>query len=134
MVRMSNSTVLSDFARSIRDEPLYYIYKHRIYVTSNEVAPEEVTAWLRKRYAESRRGNRYRVVSYRHSDGNRYVDYILMETCKDTDLIYMKMRWGWSEHKVQRGERIARRKLTKDQRAIRDALIKRTLEDFYNTL
>ena len=135
MTRAARSaTVLGDFQRTVRDEPLFYIYKHRVYVTSSEVQPEEVNSWLRKRYAESRRGNRYRVVTYAHKDGNRYVDYVLMETCKDNDLLYMKMRWGWSEHKVQRGERVARRRLTPDQRAQLDQIIRRAREDYFNNL
>ena len=128
------TTVLSDFNRTLRDEPLYYIYKHRVYVTNNDVSPDEVTAWLRKRCAESRRGNRYRVVTYLNRDGHRYVDYVLMETCKDNDLIYMKMRWGWSEHKVARGERTPRKKLTTEQRIRRDAIVNNALQDFYATL
>ncbi len=128
------ATVLADFQRTMRDEPLYYIYKHRIYVEKNEVSAEEVHAWLVMRYVKAQRGNRYRVVTYKHQNGERYVDYILMETCRDKDLIEMKMRWGWTEHKVSRESRVPRLKLSKEQRVIRDAIVKRALEDFYATL
>jgi len=128
------ATVLGDFKRSVRDEPLFYIYKHRIYVTGNKVVPEEVHSWLRKRYAESRRGNRYRVTTYAHIDGGRYVDSILMETCKDEDLTFMQLRWGWSDHKVQRGDRLPRKRMTKEQRAELDSIIRRAREDYFNNL
>ena len=128
------STVLGEFQRSVRDEPLFYIYKHRIWVTSEKVDPNEVNTWLRKRYVESRRGNRYRVATYLHKDGNRYVDSILMETCKEDDLLYMKLRWGWSNHKVQRGERLPRRKLTKEQRQQLDYIIQKARDDFFNAM
>ena len=125
------STVLSDFQRTVRKEPLYYIYKHRIYVERDGVNADDVTNWLKLRYCEAKKGNRYRIVTYHSTDGGHYVDYILMETCTENDLLFMKMRWGWTKHKVAR-ERIPRRRLTKSQKAELDAIIRKAREDFYN--
>ena len=44
------------------------------------------------------------------------------------------MRWGFSENRVSRGERVPRRKLTKEQRITRDAIVNQALNDFYNSL
>ncbi len=130
----TGSTALHDFGRTLRDEPAFGVYKHRIYLLKDKVSVEEVSAWLRQRYATARRGYLYRYVTYAHADGNRYIDFIWLQTCSDKDLIEIKMRWGYSEYRQARGERVPRRKLTKEQRAIRDAIVKRALEDFYNSL
>lgn len=72
------STVLSDLGRSIRNEPFFLVYDHKIWVEKGEVLEDEVLSWLKKRYADARKGKRYRVISYNHSNGFRYVDYILL--------------------------------------------------------
>jgi hypothetical protein len=131
---MFMTTTLQDFQRTMRDEPLFNIYKHRFWLQHDLIAMDEVLGWLRKRYTETRTKNRYRIYTYPHVDGNRYVDRILLENVTDKDFMYMKLRWGWSEQKVSRGERVPRLKLTKDQRVIRDAIVKRALADFYSTL
>lgn len=134
MTNRKSTTVLGDFERTIRDEPLFYIYKHRVYVTKDEVDPQEVTAWLRERYVTKPRGHRYRVVTYLHANGNRYVDYVLLETCTDADLIYMKMRWGWTEVKVQRGEKVKRKRLNKEQAAYLKARIAQVRQEYLDSI
>src|SRR5882762_10801397 len=95
-------TVLSDFGRTLRDEPFYLVYKFKIYLESDTVNENEVNTWLRLRYAESKKNNRYRVATYKHKSGNKFVDYVLMETCTENDQLEMKMRWGLSLQKVRR--------------------------------
>jgi hypothetical protein len=132
---MSHSyTALKHFGRSLRDEPAFGVYPHRIWVEKNNVLASEVEAWAAKRYSETKKGYLYRIVTYKHTDGNRYVDFIWLQTCKDTDLIYFKMRWGCSEYKIQRGERVARRKLTKEQRTMRDQILAEAEAKFYASL
>lgn len=126
-------TVLGDFSRSVRNEPFYYIYKHRIYVTQDSVAADEVTAWLRKRYIDSPKGHRYRVGTYTGSDGKRYVDCLLMETLNDADAIYIKLKWGYSLHKIQRGTRLKRKRLSKDQKTRLDGILAKVRAEFYAT-
>ncbi len=130
----SSRTALADFGRTLRDEPAFGVYKHRIWLTHDNVPADEVHTWLKKRYAETKKGYLYRIVTYRHINGKRYVDFIYMQTCTDKDIFEIKMRWGFSEHKVQRGERVPRNKLTKDQRVLRDAIVQKALNDFYDTL
>lgn len=128
------NTTLGDWGRTLRDEPLHYIYRHKIWVKKDDVPADQVHAWLKNRYAETRRGNRYRIVTYRHKGGEQYVDYVLMETCKDVDLVYMKLQWGWSDQKVFRGEREPRRRLNPEQRKALDRVIRQTRMEFYEAM
>lgn len=127
-------TVLADFQRQVREEPLWYIYDHKIFLLAEKVKADEVTAWLQKRYVQSKKGNRYRVTTYLHQDGERYVDHILLESVTDNDLMYVKLRWGWSREPVKRTGKSVRKRLTKAQRAQLDALINAVTERFYASL
>lgn len=133
-MKRTGNTTLGDWGRSLRDEPLNYIFSYKIYVAKDEVSADEVLAWLKMRYAETRKGNRYRVVCYPHKSGARYVDYILMETCSETDLLYVKMQWGFSETKIKRGERVSRRRLKPEQRKELDAIIRNARQEFFDAL
>lgn len=132
MARHQTTTALSDFGRTVRDEPLYLVYKHRLWLQNERVPAEVVKAWLRKLYVEARSGRLYRVAEYTHSDGNRYVDSIMMQKCTDADLAYIKMMWGFSEHKIQRGERVPRQKLTKENKAEFDSLVAELRTKFFD--
>ena len=133
MPKAATNTTLGDFQRRLREEPHYLIYKHKLYFNNSTLSADLVASWLQMRYAESRRGHRYRLVTYSHRDGNRYVDYILMETLKEKDELEMKMRgWTYSFHKVARTERTPRRKLTKEQRAQLDDMIAEIKARFYD--
>lgn len=132
MAQRITTTALSDFGRTVRDEPLYLVYKHRIWLLNDKVPAEVVKAWLRKLYVEARKERLYRVVEYVHNDGNRYVDSIMLQTLTDADLAYIKMMWGYSEHKVQRGERVPRQKLTKENKARFDALVAEMRTKFFD--
>jgi hypothetical protein len=129
-----SATVLGDFNRSVRDEPYYLVYRHRIYVANEQVPFAEVAAWLRQRYTEQRRGHRYRIVTYKAQNGSRYVDHILMETCKDEDLVWIKLRWGYSNVKVHRGDRLVRKRLNSAQKVKLDAILKATRDEFYKEM
>ena len=133
MSRTHTTTALGDFGRTIRDEPLYGLYKHRFYLAKDTVPAEEVKAWLRKAYVEARSGvgRLYRVVEYQHADGNRYVDYILMQKCTDNDEMFIKLNWGFEKHKIQRGDRVGRKKLTKEQKSELDEIIAYHRRRFY---
>jgi len=128
------STVLGDFSRTIRDEPFFYVYKIKLWLEKDRVSAHDVTAWLRDRYVTKPSGHRYRIVTYADKNGERYVDYILMETCKDVDLVYLKVRWGWSKTKVARGNRVKRKRLTKEQKAQLDAIINRVRDEYFDSL
>jgi hypothetical protein len=130
-----NSTVLGDFGRKVRDEPWHYIFKHRLFITKDGVAAEPLVKWLRTRYVKSRTGHRYRVATYKAKDGKRYVDYVLLETLSDNDRVEMKLRgWIFQKEKVMRGDRLPRKKLTREQRKQLKALIEKTEAEFYESI
>lgn len=132
---MSSRTVLSDFRRTIRDEPLFYIFKHRIWLTHDRVPLDSVLKWLRMRYVETKTGHRYKVRTYKHSDGNHYVDSILFETLNDTDIAFIKIMWGWSEAKIRRSAKAkGRKRLTPEQRAALNQRIAAVVNEFYDTV
>jgi hypothetical protein len=129
-----NATVLKDFQRTVRNEPYFYVYKIKIWVLKDTVESDDVIAWLRERYAAGRAGHRYRVCTYRNKNGERYVDYILMESCNEQDEVYIKLRWGFSQKRVARGNKVFRKKLNKDQKAHLDKMLAKTKEEFYASL
>ncbi len=128
-----SATALADFGRSIRDEPHYGIYPHRFFLEKATVPAAEVESWLRTLYVENKgkRGRLYRVVKYNHTNGNQYVDCIMMQTCTDADALFIKMRWGFSEHKIQRGNVQPRWKLNKTNAAALKAIIQRERTRMY---
>lgn len=128
-----STTALSQFGRSIRDEPHYGIYPHRFFLEKAKVPVAEVESWLRALYVENKgkRGRLYRILKYRHTDGNQYVDCIMMQTCTEQDALYIKMRWGYSEHKIQRGDIQPRYKLNKENAAELRAIIAREKTRMY---
>lgn len=128
-------TTLGIFGRSIRDEPDNLVYKHNLFMGNDLVSVEEVVAWLKVRYVDHQRGHRFRVVTYPHQNGNRYVHCIKLETLTDTDLTYITLKWGIpSKTRVQRGERYSRKRLTKEQRKALDAKLEQVKKDFYSTM
>lgn len=131
---MARHTVLSDFSRQVREEPLFYIYDHKFFLIHQDANVEEVSAWLQKRYVEAKSGNRYRICTYKHSDGSRYVDYLLLESVSDADLMYIKLRWGWSKDPVKRNGKVNRKRLTPEQRKRLDALIENVRDQFYASM
>ena len=128
------ATVLGDFSRTIRDEPFFYVYKFKVWLTRDRVSANDVTAWLRDRYVSMPSGHRYRIVTYRDKNGEQYVDYILMETCTDNDLVYLRLRWGWSKTKIARGNRVKRKRLNKEQKAQLDAIIQQVKDEYLDSL
>lgn len=130
-----SATVLSELGRSIRDEPKHYIFKHQIWFTANEVPVDTILKWLKMRYAENKRGYRFRLNTYRHQNGNRYADNVLLETLNDTDAVYIRLHWGWSETKIRRPQVKGRRpRLNKEQRAKLNQRIQDLIDDFYDSL
>lgn len=133
--RQGAVTSLRDFGRNVRDEPLYYIYKFKVYFCNETLESAGLLAWLRKRYTDHRSGNRYQVREYLHKDKKRYVNYVLMETLSEEDKIEMMMRgWHWTLEEVRRGNKVKRRRLNPEQRKRLDAIVNDVQEAFYNSL
>lgn len=131
---MTAYTALGMFGRTIRDEPDANLYKFTFWLEEDEVDPDEVAAWLRKRYVEAQTGKRFRIVTYKHQDGRRYVHQIKLEDCSDADLLYIKVRWGWSKTAVRRARRHSMKRLTREQRVVLKARIDQVINDFYDSL
>lgn len=129
-----SATVLGDFSRTVRDEPLYYIYNIKVFLLKERVPVDEVVTWLQERYSSSSEGNRYRVMPYHHTDGTKYVDYILMEAADDHDLMFIRLRWGWSKSPVVRSGKKKHTRLNSEQRAELNALIDQVTSEFYARL
>jgi len=121
--------------RNVRDEPKWYIYKHQVWINDNTIPAEEIVEWLKERYMEESEGCRYRVQTYRHKDGHRYVDSILLETLTRTDMAFMKLRWGCSMFKINRTAAAPKRpRLTQDQRQDLDERIQNLTNEFYDSI
>ena len=129
-----NATVLKDFQRTVRDEPWYYVYTTKIWVVKDSVEVSDVLEWLQERYIEENSDHRYRICTYKNKDGNRYVDYILMESCDDNDLVFMKLRWGFSKTRVARGNKVFRKRLNKEQKSQLNLILDQARADFYASL
>lgn len=129
------ATTISDFGRRVRNEPYFYVFKHKLFLTKDGTSAEPLIKWLRMRYTQTKKGHRYRVSTYAAKDGNRYVDFVLLETVSDNDLIEMRLRgWEWTDRKMMRGDRLPMKRLTKEQRKALKALIAKTTADFYESL
>lgn len=125
--RNPSITNLKTFGRAHRDEPWYGFYKVRIYPKKGTLDAEELAGWCGERYlnSNSRSGKAgYRIGTYRHSDGNTYVDRLFLVDLTDREIAELTLRFGdWLEEKVVRDGLLRRPKLTTEEKKARDALI-----------
>jgi hypothetical protein len=115
-IRIRQHTALGDFGRTVRDEPFYGTYSVKMFVSNDKVLEEAIHASLVDRYTSSKRkrGMLYRIVTYRHADGNRYVDQILFEKLFLEDEALLVLQWGLTPVKVIRDGKLARKRLSKE--------------------
>jgi hypothetical protein len=115
-IRIRQHTALGDFGRTVRDEPFYGTYAVKMYVAKDCVLEEAIHASLVDRYTSSKRkrGMLYRIVTYKHADGNRYVDHILFEKLFAEDEALLVLQWGLTPQKVVRDGKLARKRLSKE--------------------
>ncbi|RYD67161.1 MAG: hypothetical protein EOP83_03390 [Verrucomicrobiaceae bacterium] len=125
-------TALSVFGRTLRNEPAYGIYKIRIYVTKDRILAEPVKAWLSERY--TRRMGLWQIVTYPHTDGNHYVNYIELQKVTEAEMVEIRLRWGWSDKPVFRDGRLKNKRLTKQQRAALNDRIAKVRQEFFDSL
>lgn len=126
-VNHSGTTVLSDFGRIIKNEPHKYIYKLKFYMTRHNVLAEPLKDFLRERYIESRRktGARYEIRTYRAADGNRYVDYVLLEDLSPGEKMKLTLMFGdITQEKVVRDGAKRRPRLKKEEKEEFDEMIR----------
>lgn len=123
--RVSNPgfTTLKTFARTIRDEPHHLVYSIRLYAKRSKLRAEELNDWCSVRYLNSNKktGSRYRIETYLHKNGKRFVNRVFFEKLTDDDLVELKMRFGdFVREKMVRTGRLQRPRLTKSEKVIRD--------------
>jgi hypothetical protein len=122
------NTVLRDFGRVLRDEPHKYIYPLKLYMVNDNIRSEPVLEWLRERYIESRggvhHGTRYEVHTFKSIDGNRYIDYILLEGMTDEEKTLFTLRFGnLTDQKIIRDGKRRRPRLTKTEKKTLDNMV-----------
>ena len=128
----SGNTSLRAFGRVLRDEPHKNIYPIKLFLVRNKVRDKDVKEWFAIRYAQAtggrNHGARYEVRTYKGEGGKRYVDYLLLETMSEEELVMFTMRFGTvTNDKVIRNGKLRRPRLNKDQRKRLDGV----LDDFY---
>lgn len=128
--RNPGHTTLKTFGRTIRDEPHHLVYPIRLYAKRQKLSAEALNDWCSVRYLNTRRktGARYRIETYKHQDGKRYVNRVFFEKLSDEDMVELKMRFGdFVQGKQVRTGKLTRPRLTKEEKKQRDAW----LDQFY---
>lgn len=133
----TRNTALGKFGRSVRVEPWFYVYKHRLYVVRNDVHPDEVREWLAARYETHRKGHRYRVTTWVDYKERELVDAIYLETLTERDQVEIAMRWAITDQPVfrsgkQRNYRPIR--LRPEEREQLEVQMEDLKERFYNEI
>lgn len=124
-------TTLKTFGRSVRDEPHHLVYTIRLYAKRSKLRAEDLADWCAARYLGSNkaRGARYRIETYKHNDGKRYVHRVFFEKLTDEDMVELTMRFGdFVRDKQVRSGRLQRPRLTKAEKKAFDAYV----EQFYD--
>lgn len=127
-LKPKGNTVLRDFGRVLRDEPHKYIYPVKLYMVNNAVKAETLMEWLRDRYINAKggrnHGGRYEVRTYKAADGQRYVDYILLEAMTDAEKTAFTMQFGEvTDTKLVRDGKLRRPRLTKEEKKEFDRMV-----------
>lgn len=119
-------TTLKTFGRSHRDEPFHLVYPLVLYPKESKIEPEALSDWCALRYLGSRKrtGTRYRIETYLHRDGNRYVNRVMLEKLSDDEQVELVMKFGteFLRKKVVRDGRLRRPRLKPDEKKQLDAM------------
>lgn len=125
-------TTLKSVGRTHRDEPFHLVYPLLLYPQKAKINPVELNDWCAVRYLNSRRkrGKRWRIETYKHQNGSRYVNRVFFEELTDEETMEMLMRFGtkFLDKKVLRTGKLVRPRLSKDEKAEYDAM----RDQFYN--
>ena len=127
----TGNTALRTFKRALRDEPHKYIYPIKLFLLKDRVPAARVIEWCAMRYAHAtggrNHGARYEVRSYK-GHGGRFVDYLLLESMTDDELVMFTMEFGQvTNDKIVRDGKLRRPRLNKEQRKRLDGV----LDNFY---
>lgn len=117
-------TTLKSFGRSHRDEPFHLVYPLVLYPKKSKIDPQLLNDWCAVRYLGDRKktGARYRIETYLHSSGKRFVNRVMLERLTDEEKVELVMKFGtdFLRDKVIRDGRLRRPRLTKEEKTIRE--------------
>ena len=133
-VRNEGHTVLKTFGRGHRDEPHHLVYPILLYAKRSKLPAQALADWCGKRYLSSRSkvGGRYRVETYRHTDGKKYVNRVFFEKLSDEERIELKMLFGdFVTGKQLRTGALRRPRLTAAEKIERDRIVDQYYQDVY---
>jgi hypothetical protein len=119
-------TVLKTFGRSHRDEPFHLVYSLVLYPKKSKIERTALADYLAVRYLNSRKktGSRYRIETYLHKDGKRYVNRLLLESLTDNEKVELAMKFGteFLRNKQIRTGLLRRPKLKPEEKRQLDAM------------
>lgn len=128
-------TALTMFGRAIRDIPHYGYLPFRLWPKRGKIRADSLADWCGKRFLQSKSKNGkalFRINTYKHTDGKRYVDCVYFVNLSDDDLVQLKMLFGdFLEKRVHRSGLLRRPRLKPDERKELDAVISRFYRDCY---
>jgi hypothetical protein len=113
-------TTLKTCGRQHRDEPFHLVYRIVLYPKRGKLDAEALNDWCAVRYLDDNRQiprTRYRIETYRHKNGKKYVHRVLFEKISDEELIELKLRFGtvFGKEKVVRDGRVRRPRLSPEE-------------------
>jgi hypothetical protein len=133
-IKNPGHTTLKTFGRIHRDEPHHLVYPILLYAKRNKLKAEALNDWCGRRYLNSRAktGARYRIETYLHQDGKRYVNRVFFERLSDEEMVELKMHFGdFVKTKQVRTGLLRRPRLKAEEKKARDAIIDQFYADIY---
>lgn len=127
-------TTLKVFGRQHRDEPHHLVYRVMLYPKKGKLDAEALKDWCAVRYLDDNRAvarSRFRIETYLHKSGKRFVNRVLFERISDDELIELKLRFGtaFSRDKVIRDGRIRKPRLSAEELDVRNEWLDRFYMD-----
>lgn len=120
-------TALNMFGRSIRDIPHYGYLPYRIWPKRGKIRADSLADWCGKRFLQSKSRNGkalFRINTYKHANGKRYVDCVYFVNLADDDLVQLKLLFGdFIDKKVVRSGLLRRPRLKPEERKELDSIV-----------
>lgn len=125
-------TTLKVCGRQHRNEPFHLVYRVILYPKKGKLEAQALNDWCAVRYLDDNRAvsrTRWRIETYRHRDGKKYVNRVMFERISEEELIELKLRFGtvFQKEKVVRDGRVRRPRLSAEELDERNAW----LDQFY---
>lgn len=125
-------TTLKVVGRQHRNEPFHLVYRVILYPKKGKLEAQALNDWCATRYLDDTRAiprTRWRIETYRHKDGKKYVNRVMFERISEEELIELKLLFGtvFQKERVVRDGRIRRPRLNAEELEERNAW----LDKFY---